>query len=63
MAFAGSFFWIGMLVHCMATKNLSKFSKLLWIIALLTVNIVAALFYYFLIYVAPKAEFDNSVTC
>jgi hypothetical protein len=61
-AIAGSFFWIGMLIHCMVTKSLSTFSKLLWIIALLFATIVAALFYYFLIY-APKVECNNSVTC
>jgi len=51
-----------MLIHCIATKSLSIFPKLLWMIALLFVTIVAALFYYFLIY-APKAESNNSVTC
>ena len=56
-AIAASFFWIGMLIHCLITRKLKQFPKLLWLVALLFANIVAAVCYYFVIYCAsPKFQ-------
>ena len=51
-ALSGSFIWFGMLIHCLITKNLNRLPKLVWVSAMLIVNIVAAICYYFAVYTA-----------
>jgi hypothetical protein len=50
VALAASFLWIGMLIDCIIARNVNVAAKLLWIVALLIVNIAAALVYYFSTY-------------
>lgn len=60
-ALAASILWLGMMLYALASYRHSVIAKILWMVAFLTVNILAALIYYLLVYIREPMQLTTQV--